>query len=127
MSEKVKNAQSETVEEFFPEAYIKQAVKVLKLISEESKLRIMLLLAKEGPCRVTQISEFLGMNQTTVSHHLSLLRHADLVTPSREGTSIFYDINDSFWREMGRQFFDYLQKGDDIHILGRFLLKRLAK
>ncbi|MFQ5823554.1 MAG: ArsR/SmtB family transcription factor [bacterium] len=113
--------------EFFPEEYIKRASKILRLISEESKLRIMLLLAKEGPCRVTEISEVLNINQTTMSHHLSLLRNADLVTANREGKNIFYDINEPLWREMGKQFFDYLQKGDDIHILGKFVLKRLSK
>ncbi|MFQ5603994.1 MAG: ArsR/SmtB family transcription factor [bacterium] len=113
--------------EFFPEAYLKKAVKVLKLISEESKLRIMLLLAKGGPCRVTEIAEVLNINQTTISHHLSLLRNAELVTSNREGKNIFYDINDTLWREMGKQFFNYLQKGNDIHFLGKFVLKRLGK
>lgn len=118
---------SNAVDEFFPDEYIKRAVKVLKLVSEESKLRIMLLLAKEGSCRVTEICENLGMNQTTVSHHLSLLRNADLVVTNRDGKNIYYDINDPFWREIGWQFFDYLKKGDDIRFLGKFLLKRLGK
>ncbi len=118
---------NEDLAEFFPEAYIKRAAKVLKLVSEESKLRIMLLLAKEGECRVSDISEILGINQTTLSHHLSLLRNAELVVTKRDGTNIYYDINDRIWREMGRQFFDYLQKGDDIHFLGKFILKRLSK
>ncbi|MFQ5864234.1 MAG: ArsR/SmtB family transcription factor [bacterium] len=113
--------------EFFPEEFIKRASKILRLISEQSKLRIMLYLAKEGPCWVTEISETLNMNQTTLSHHLSLLRNADLVTATREGKTIFYDINEPLWREMGKQFFDYLQKGDNIHILGKFVLKRLGK
>jgi DNA-binding transcriptional ArsR family regulator len=110
---------------FFPEVYIKRSVKVLKLISEESKLRIMLLLAKEGPLIVNEIAELLEMNKTTVSHHLSLLRNAELVTAEREGKKIFYDVNEIVWREMGKQFFDYLQKGDNIHFLGKFILKRL--
>lgn len=121
------NLEKKDVKEFFSEAYIKRAVKVLKLISEESKLRIMLLLAKGGSCRVTEISDTLGMNQTTVSHHLSLLRAADLVVTDREGTNIFYDINDELWREMGKEFFDNLQQGDNIPILGKFLIKRLMK
>lgn len=121
------NLAKKDVKEFFSEVYIKRAVKVLKLISEESKLRIMLLLAKGGSCRVTEISNTLGMNQTTVSHHLSLLRAADLVVTNREGTTIFYDINDEIWRELGKEFFDNLQQGDNIPILGKFLIKRLMK
>ncbi len=121
------NLEKKEGQEFFSEAYIKRAVKVLKLISEESKLRIMLLLAKGGSCRVTDISDTLGMNQTTVSHHLSLLRAAELVVTDREGTNIFYDINDELWRELGKEFFDNLQQGDNIPILGKFLIKRLMK
>lgn len=121
------NLEKKEVKEFFSEDYIKRAVKVLKLISEESKLRIMLLLAKGGSCRVTDISDTLGMNQTTVSHHLSLLRAAELVVTKREGTTIFYDINDEIWRELGKEFFDNLQQGDNIPILGKFLIKRLMK
>ncbi len=115
------------VKEFFSQAYIKRAVKVLKLISEESKLRIMLLLAKEGSCRVTDIAEILDMNQTTLSHHLSLLRRADLVIADRDGSNIFYDINDELWRVLGKEFFDNLKKGNNIPILGKFLIKRLTK
>ena len=113
--------------EFFPDAYIKKSVKILRLVGEESKLRIMLLLAKERPCSVTEISENLNMKQTTVSHHLSLLRNADLVTTQRTGKNVFYDINDTVWQEMGKQFFDYLQKGNDIHFLGKFILTRILK
>jgi DNA-binding transcriptional ArsR family regulator len=121
----VKTAKSSV--EFFPEEYLKRSVKVLKLISEESKLRIMLLLAKEGPLIVTDISGLLDINQTTVSHHLSLLRNAELVVSDREGKNIYYDVNEVVWQEMGKQFFEYLQKGNNIHFLGKFLLKRLAK
>ena len=113
--------------QFFPDDYIKRSVKILKLISEESKLRIMLLLAKEGPLIVNDIAELLEMNQSTVSHHLSLLRNADLVTAERESKNIYYDINEPLWRDMGRQFFEHLHKGNDIHFLGKFVLKKLTK
>lgn len=126
MPEKEKK-KAQDVKQFFPDEYIRRAVKVLKLISEESKLRIMLLLAKEGAYRATDIAEDLNMNQTTVSHHLSLLRNADLVVTNRNGKNIYYDVNDTFWRVMGREFFEHLQKGDDIHFLGKFILKRLTR
>ena len=45
MNLKIKSKNKEQDPEFFPEEYVKKAVKVLKLVSEESKLRIMLLLA----------------------------------------------------------------------------------
>ena len=114
-------------QEFFPESYIRQSVKILKLLSEESRLRIMLYLAKEGPCTVNEIVEALDFVQSTCSHHLSLLRMSEMVTATRDGKSINYDINESMWKEMGLQFFEYLQKGYEIDFLGRFVLKMVKK
>ncbi|MDZ7344927.1 MAG: metalloregulator ArsR/SmtB family transcription factor [candidate division KSB1 bacterium] len=110
-------------QEFFPESYIKKSVKILKFLSEESRLRIMLYLAKEGPCTVSEIVEALDLVQSTTSHHLSLLRAADLVLTSRDGKNVYYDINEPMWKEMGLQFFKYLQKGNEIDFLGKFVLK----
>lgn len=114
-------------QEFFPESYIKKSVKILKLLSEESRLRIMLYLAKEGPCTVSEIIEALELVQSTTSHHLSLLRAADLVVTSRDGKNVYYDINDPIWKEMGLQFFKYLQKGNEIDLLGKFVLKMVGR
>jgi len=114
-------------QEFFPEAYIKKSVKILKLLSEESRLRMMLYLAKEGPCTVSEIVEALDLVQSTTSHHLSLLRAADLVVTSRDGKNVFYDINEPMWKEMGWQFFKYLQKGNEIDLLGKFVLKMIGR
>ena len=114
-------------QEFFPEAYIKKSVKILKLLSEESRLRMMLYLAKEGPCTVSEIIEALDLVQSTTSHHLSLLRAADLVVTSRDGKNVFYDINETMWKEMGLQFFKYLQKGNRIDLLGKFVVRMIER
>ena len=114
-------------QEFFPEAYIKRSVKILKLLSEESRLRMMLYLAKEGPCTVSEIIEALDLVQSTTSHHLSLLRAADLVVTSRDGKNVFYDINETMWKEMGLQFFKYLQKGNRIDLLGKFVVRMIER
>jgi ArsR family transcriptional regulator len=114
-------------QEFFPEAYVKKSVKILKLLSEASRLRVMLYLAKEGPCTVSEIVEALDLVQSTTSHHLSLLRAADLVVTSRDGKNVYYDINEPMWKEMGLQFFKYLQKGNEIDLLGKFVLKMIGR
>ncbi|RMD98233.1 MAG: ArsR family transcriptional regulator [Calditrichaeota bacterium] len=111
--------------EFFPEAYVKRAVKILRLLSDENRLRIMLYLAKEGPTYVTKMGQALELNQTTLSHHLSLLRNADLIVPIREGKNIYYEINRPLWREMGLQFFLHLGKGPNVKFLDRFVISML--
>lgn len=114
-------------DEFFPEGYIRRASKILKLLSDENRLRIMLFLAKEQRAFVSHISDVLGLNQTTLSHHLSLLRHADLVVAIRDGKNVYYEINKPLWREMGFQFFTYLGKGTNVTFLDRFAIRMLSR
>ncbi|MFQ5627204.1 MAG: ArsR/SmtB family transcription factor [bacterium] len=112
-------------EEFFPEKYVKRAVKILKLLSDENRLRVMLYLAKHERAFVSEISEALDLHQTTLSHHLSLLRTADLVVTLRDGKNVYYEINKPLWREMGLQFFTYLGKGSNVKFLDKFILRMI--
>ncbi|EBA5301963.1 winged helix-turn-helix transcriptional regulator, partial [Salmonella enterica] len=50
---------------------IKQVSQLYKVLSDPTRLRILLLL-KEGEHNVTAISEQLGMEQSAVSHQLKL-------------------------------------------------------
>lgn len=123
MPEAKEKAVSQT--EFFPEKYVKRGVKILKLLSDESRLRVMLYLAKYGRAYVSEIGTALGLHQATLSHHLSLLRAADLVITDRDGKNVYYEINKPLWREMGLQFFAYLGKGPQIRFLDKFVIKLL--
>ena len=46
------------------------------------------------------IASRFDLTQATVSHHLSVLRKANLVTESRRGTFILYEINLSVFEEV---------------------------
>jgi ArsR family transcriptional regulator len=56
-------------------------------------LRLLYLVA-EQPRNVTELTEALDIAQPTVSHHLRILRERGLVTAERDGTSIYYSLND---------------------------------
>ena len=57
--------------------------------------RILLLYAlAEGGLNVGELSEQLHMPQPTVSRHLKQLRDRGLVRASRQGTAVFYTIED---------------------------------
>jgi DNA-binding transcriptional ArsR family regulator len=57
--------------------------------------RIMILYAlNERPCYVSELAEQLDMPQPTVSRHLKVLRDCSLVKTNREGTAVYYAIND---------------------------------
>lgn len=66
---------------------------VFKIFSDPSRLKIITALLHEEMC-VCDLSEFLGMSQSAVSHQLRQLRTAHLVKTRREGKSIFYSLDD---------------------------------
>ncbi len=63
-----------------------------KAISDETRQKIMNICCCES-LSVTEIVEKLDVSQPTVSHHLAILREADLVTVREEGKQTFYSLN----------------------------------
>lgn len=64
-----------------------------KAIADDTRQKIMTLLCCEWLCVSDVVDRLGGVSQPTVSHHLSILREADLVHTRREGKQIFYSLN----------------------------------
>ena len=67
-------------------------VSAFRLLSDKTRLNILLLLAK-GERNVSSLCDELGLPQPTVSHHLGLLRMSNLISNRRDGKQVFYDLN----------------------------------
>ncbi|MGB2402647.1 MAG: ArsR/SmtB family transcription factor [Akkermansiaceae bacterium] len=67
-------------------------LKSLKLLSDPTRIRILLLLSHE-PLNVAELQEILGMGQSRISTQLSQLRQEELVTSSRSGKNNVYTIS----------------------------------
>lgn len=63
-----------------------------KAISDETRQKIMNICCCES-LSVNEIVDKLSVSQPTVSHHLAILREADLVTVREEGKQTFYTLN----------------------------------
>lgn len=70
-----------------------QASNFLKAISHEGRLMILCHLAS-GEKSVTELETLLSARQAAVSQQLSRLRLEGLVTPRREGKTIYYTLAD---------------------------------
>ena len=64
------------------------------LVAEPSRLRILLLL-KEEELSVAELQEILTMGQSSISTHLSQLKHAGLVEDRRTGKNNLYRLVDN--------------------------------
>src|ERR1700756_3563882 len=67
-------------------------VKILRVVADPNRLRILLLLKAEE-LSVAELQEILVMGQSTISTHLSQLKHAGLVEDRRTGKSNFYRLS----------------------------------
>ncbi len=69
-------------------------VKILRVVADPSRLRILLLLKAEE-LSVAELQEILVMGQSTISTHLSQLKQAGLVEDRRTGKSNLYRFTTS--------------------------------
>ena len=84
-----------------------------KLLADETRLRVLMALLREGESHVSALCERLGQSQPAVSHHLALLREAEIVEVRREGKHNFYSVRRShFERVMGGLFESMLPQPD---------------
>lgn len=75
-----------------PDTVVKDLVKVFKLLSDETRLRVLLYLTQDRELHVRGLCDLLDQSQPAVSHHLALLRVAGLIESRREGKHNFYRI-----------------------------------
>lgn len=64
----------------------------LKALGDPLRLRIMDLL-RHGEMAVSDIAGFLEVTVVNVSHHLQILKHAELVATRRDGKYIYYHLH----------------------------------
>jgi ArsR family transcriptional regulator len=66
-------------------------LRILKAAADPNRLRILRVLCA-GPFNVAELTEILGVGQSTVSRHLRLLSEAGLVDVRRAGTWAYYSL-----------------------------------
>jgi ArsR family transcriptional regulator len=71
----------------------KQVAKVLKILGDPNRIRIISLL-REGELCQCEVIPFIGQSQPTVSRHLNILERNGILLRRKEGTKTFYKIAD---------------------------------
>ncbi len=94
----------------------KDLVQVFKLLSDETRLRVLMYLAREGELHVTALCDKLGQSQPAVSHHLALLRVAGLIEARRDGKHNFYSVRVKHFHRLMTEIFSSLGDPDSDEI-----------
>jgi DNA-binding transcriptional ArsR family regulator len=71
---------------------LEKAAEMLKAIAHPSRIAILNLLENGAKKTVTQIQEAVGIEQSTASHHLGILRDKGVLRVTREGKNAYYSI-----------------------------------
>jgi len=74
---------------------LKQVVSLsllLKLVSEESRLKLLCILKKGKHC-VCELMEHINLSQSLISHHLKDLKDAGIVTDEKKGLRVYYSLS----------------------------------
>ena len=71
-----------------------------RAIGDETRLRMIGLLAEVGPMPVTELSSRVGMSQPLISWHLRILRLAGVVDTQRNGRTVICRLRTAAFEEL---------------------------
>lgn len=70
-----------------------------KALSDPTRRKILQML-REKDMTAGEIAEQFNISKPSISHHLSILKQADLVLDTRQGQNIIYSLNTSVFDEL---------------------------
>ena len=65
--------------------------KILKALAHPSRMFIVEKI-KDKPYCVCELAEMIGIDQSTTSKHLSVLKNAGIIEDKKEGTTVYYSL-----------------------------------
>ena len=72
---------------------------LFKALNDETRRKIIELL-KEGEMNAGEIAEKFDISKPSISHHLDLLKRADLITCEKKGQFVRYSLNTSILEDL---------------------------
>lgn len=79
---------------------------IFKVLADPTRLKIIYALSKTPLC-VNDISNILGMSQSSISHQLALLRKQELIKVDRIGRKAIYSLDDDHVMRLFKEGFDH--------------------
>jgi ArsR family transcriptional regulator len=65
--------------------------RILKALAHPSRIFIVEKI-KDKPFCVCELAEMIGIDQSTTSKHLSVLKNAGIIEDKKEGTTVYYSL-----------------------------------
>ena len=85
-------------------------VRIFKALSDQSRLRIIAMLAEDKNRSVSEIAIELGMSISSVSHHLSILGNLGFVGRNRNGKQVYHSLDDQCVRDILKRAIEHVSE-----------------
>ncbi|QZE13001.1 autorepressor SdpR family transcription factor [Halosquirtibacter laminarini] len=72
---------------------------IFKALNDETRRRIVELL-KEKDMNAGEIADRFNISKPSISHHLDILKRADLITSEKKGQFVEYSLNTTILEEL---------------------------
>jgi len=72
---------------------------IFKALNDETRRQIVELL-KEGDMNAGEIADEFNISKPSISHHLDILKRADLLTSQKKGQFVEYSLNTSILEDL---------------------------
>jgi len=72
---------------------------LFKALNDETRRQIVELL-KEGDMNAGEIADKFHISKPSISHHLDILKRADLITSEKKGQFVEYSLNTSILEDL---------------------------
>ncbi len=86
--------------------------KSLAALADPTRREILRLL-NTGDLNASEIGAHFDMTAPSISHHLKVLKEAELVQSERRGQTIVYSLNGTVIQEVLQALFDLFEVGND--------------
>ena len=104
-----------------------------KILSDETRLRILLLLINGEELCVCQLTEVLKLSQPKISRHLAIMREANLLQDRKSGLWVYYRLNNNlpYWayeclKTLHKASLDQTPYSDDAKLVSSSEVKQFA-
>jgi DNA-binding transcriptional ArsR family regulator len=85
-------------------------IEVIKSLGDETRIEILKIIGKKE-LNASEISDQCTLSRPAVSHHLQILKRANVLEARKEGKEIYYSVNMSTLRELGKEFLSFVTLG----------------
>ncbi|SHJ56670.1 DNA-binding transcriptional regulator, ArsR family [Geosporobacter subterraneus DSM 17957] len=84
---------------------------IFKALADPTRRKILIML-KEKDMNAGEIADAFNISKPSISHHLSLLKQANLVLSEKQGQNINYSLNTTVFQDILQWFFEFRERGD---------------